>query len=159
MGSSVLFMVASSAAWLFAARGLQGLATGAALSAASAALLDLHPNRDSAGVGLTTAIGAASGIGLGALASSALVQLGTLPRVLPYVVLLVLFAVAFAGAYWMPEPVEKHGRFRLTAERPSVPAVARSSWPPSRFSRRGRSAASSSPSARSWQPIFSTRAT
>jgi MFS family permease len=125
MASSVLFMVAGSAAWLFVARGLQGLATGAALSAASAALLDLHPNRDPAGVGLTTAIGAASGIGLGALASSALVQLGTLPRVLPYVVLLVLFAVAFAGTYWMPEPVEKRGHFRLRPERPSVPAVVR----------------------------------
>jgi predicted MFS family arabinose efflux permease len=59
------------------------------------------------------------------LASSVLVQLGTLPRVLPYVVLLVLFAVAFAGAFWMPEPIEKRGRFRLTAERPSVPAVVR----------------------------------
>jgi predicted MFS family arabinose efflux permease len=125
MASSVLFMVAGSAAWLFVARGLQGLATGAALSAASAALLDLHPNRDPAGVGLTTAVGAASGIGLGVLVSSALVQLGTLPRVLPYVVLLVLFALAFAGAYWMPEPVEKRGRFRLKAERPSVPAVVR----------------------------------
>src|SRR5437899_6040183 len=125
MASSVLFVVAGSATWLFVARGLQGLATGAALSAASAALLDLHPNRDPAGVGLTTAIGAASGIGLGALASSLLVQLGTLPRVLPYVVLLVLFAVAFAGVYWMPEPIEKRGRFRLTAERPSVPAVVR----------------------------------
>src|SRR5689334_21992232 len=122
MASSVLFMVAGSAAWLFVARSLQGLATGAALSAASAALLDLHPNRDPAGVGLTTAVGAASGIGLGVLVSSSLVQLGTLP---PYVVLLVLFALAFAGAYWMPEPVEKRGRFRLTAERPSVPAVVR----------------------------------
>src|SRR5256886_9996440 len=120
MASSVLFMVAESAAWLFVARGLQGLATGAALSAASAALLDLPPNRDPAGVGLTTAIGAASGIGLGALASSALVQLGTLPRVLPYVLLFVLFAIAFAGAYWMPEPIEKRGRFRLPASRPNV---------------------------------------
>ena len=125
MASSVLFMVAGSAAWLFVARGLQGLATGAALSAASAALLDLHPKRDPAGVGLTTATAAASGIGLGVLVSSVLVQLGTLPRVLPYVVLLVLFAVAFAGAYWMPEPIEKRGRFRLTAERPRVPAVVR----------------------------------
>src|SRR5262245_31607498 len=125
MASSLLFMVAGSAAWLFVARGLQGLATGAALSAASAALLDLHPNRDPAGVGLTTATAAAGGIGLGVLASSALVQLGTLPRVLPYVVLLVLFAVAFAGAYWMPEPIEKRGRFRLKAERPSVSAVVR----------------------------------
>jgi predicted MFS family arabinose efflux permease len=125
MASSVLFMVAGSAAWLFVARGLQGLATGAALSAASAALLDLHPKRDPAGVGLTTAIGAASGVGLGALASSALVQLGTLPRVLPYAVLFVLFAVAFAGTYWMPEPIEKRGRFRLRPDRPSIPAVVR----------------------------------
>src|SRR5216684_965460 len=125
MASSVLFMVAGSAAWLFVARGLQGLATGAALSAASAALLDLHPKRDPAGVGLTTATAAASGIGLGVLVSSVLVQLGTLPRVLPYVVLVVLFAVAFAGAYWMPEPIEKQGRFRLKAERPTVPAVVR----------------------------------
>jgi MFS family permease len=125
MASSVLFMVAGSAAWLFVARGLQGLATGAALSAASAALLDLHPKRDPAGVGLTTATAAAGGIGLGALVSSVLVELGTLPRVLPYAVLLVLFALAFAGAYWMPEPVEKRGRFRIRAERPSVPAVAR----------------------------------
>src|SRR6478609_6072371 len=125
MASSVLFMVAGSAAWLFVARGLQGLATGAALSAASAALLDLHPNRDPAGVGLTTATAAASGIGLGALASSLLVQLGVFPRVLPYVLLFVLFAVGFAGTYWMPEPIEKRGRLRLKVERPSVPAVAR----------------------------------
>src|SRR6476646_931489 len=125
MASSVLFMVAGSAAWLFVARGVQGLATGAALSAASAALLDLHPNRDPAGVGLTTATAAASGIGLGVLTSSLLVQRGVFPRVLPYVLLFVLFAIAFAGAYWMPEPIENRGRFRLTAERPSVPAVAR----------------------------------
>src|SRR5436309_10595598 len=39
--STALFAVADSAAWLFVARGIQGLATGAALSAASAALLDL----------------------------------------------------------------------------------------------------------------------
>ena len=125
MASSVLFMAAESAAWLFVARGLKGLATGAALSAASAALLDLHPKRDPAGVGLTTATAAAGGIGLGVLVSSVLVQLGTLPRVLPYVLLFVLFGVAFAGAYWMPEPVEKRGPFRLTAERPRVPAVVR----------------------------------
>ena len=125
MASTVLFMLAGSAAWLFVARGLQGLATGAALSAASAALLDLHPNRDPASVGLTNATAAAAGIGLGALVSSSLVQLGTAPRVLPYVVLLVLFAIAFAGTYWMPEPVSDRGRFRLTAERPRIPAVVR----------------------------------
>src|SRR3989449_3721162 len=79
MASSVLFMVAGSAASLVVARRLQGLATGAALSAASAALLDLHPNRDPASVRLTTATAAASGNGLAALPSSTLVHLGTPP--------------------------------------------------------------------------------
>src|SRR5689334_20289032 len=99
MASTVVFMLADSAAWLFVARGLQGLATGAALSAASAALLDLHPRRDPAGVGLANGVASASGIGLGILVSSSLVQLDREPRVLPYVVLFVLFAVAFAGVY------------------------------------------------------------
>src|SRR3954463_4383287 len=119
MASTVLFILADSIVWLFVARGLQGLATGAALSAAGAALLDLHPRRDPAGVGLTNAVAAASGIGLGMLLSSSLVQLAPAPRVLPYVLLLVLFAVAFAGAYWMPEPVAQRRRLRLTVERPS----------------------------------------
>jgi MFS family permease len=125
MASTVIFMFAESAAWLFVARGLQGLATGAALSAASAALLDLHPRRDPAGAGLANGVAAATGIGLGTLVSSSLVQLGSAPRVLPYVVLLGLFAIAFAGAYWMPEPVETRSRFRLTWERPSVPPAVR----------------------------------
>jgi MFS family permease len=125
MGSTLLFLFADSAAWLFLARGLQGLATGAALSAASATLLDLHPRRDPAGVGLTNGTAAAAGIGLGMLVSSALVQVGWEPRVLPYLVLLVLVAIAFVGAYFMPEPVEHRSRFRLTAERPHVPAVVR----------------------------------
>src|SRR4051812_26434698 len=64
MASTVLFMFAGSAAWLFVARALQGLATGAALSAASAALLDLHPRRDHARVALTNGVAAATGIGL-----------------------------------------------------------------------------------------------
>ena len=47
-------MFARSVAWLFVARAVQGLATGLLLSAASAALLDLHPRRDAARSGCTT---------------------------------------------------------------------------------------------------------
>jgi MFS family permease len=123
--STVLFMFASSIAWLFVARGLQGLATGAAVSAAGAALVDLHPRHDPAAVGLANGVASAAGIGLGALTSAALVQLGWAPRVLPFVVLLVLFAAAFGGAYWMPEPVADRSHFRLTFERPSIPRAVR----------------------------------
>lgn len=125
MASSVVFTVASSAAWLFVARGVQGLATGAALSAASAALLDLHPRRDAGRVSLTNGVASAAGLGVGILVSSSLVQLGIAPRVLPYIFLLTLFALAFAGAYWMPEPVRERSGFRLTVQRPRVPAGIR----------------------------------
>jgi MFS family permease len=125
MGASVLFMVADSVVWLFVARGVQGIATGLALGAASAALLDLHPRRDPAGVGLTNGIVSAGGMGLGVLVSSALVELAPAPRVLPYVALLILFAIAFAGALRMPEPVLDRSRPRLTPQRPSVPPSVR----------------------------------
>src|SRR3954464_396501 len=48
MAATLLFVLADSVAWLFLARGVQGVATGLALGAASAALLDLHPRRDPA---------------------------------------------------------------------------------------------------------------
>jgi MFS family permease len=125
MATSVLFMLADSTAWLFVARGIQGLATGLALGAASAALLDLHPKRNPSAVGLTNGVVSAGGMGLGVLVSAFLVQLAPAPRVLPFVVLFVLFAIAFAGALLMPEPVEAAGRPRLTPQRPSIPPMVR----------------------------------
>jgi len=125
MVSTVLFMLADSVAWLFVARGLQGIATGASLSAASAALLDLHPRRDTAGVSLTNGVASTAGIGLGVLVSAALVELAPAPRVLPYAAELVLFAIAFAGALRMPETVAHRSRLRLQPERPSVPRALR----------------------------------
>ena len=125
MGATVVFLVADSGAWLFVARGVQGLATGLALGAASAALLDLHPRRDAAGVGLTNGVVSAGGLGLGVLVSATFVELLPAPRVLPYVALFVLFAVAFAGVARMPEPVADRRRPRLTPQRPGVPPVVR----------------------------------
>ncbi|HEY3631309.1 MAG TPA: MFS transporter [Jatrophihabitantaceae bacterium] len=125
MLSAVLYIVADGTPWLFVARGIQGLATGAAISTASAALLDLHVRRDPVSVGLMNGVASAAGLGLGSLISSALVQAGTAPHTLPYVVVLVLFGVALVGAYWMPEPVAHRTRFRLTPQRPGVPAGIR----------------------------------
>ena len=125
MGATTLFIVADSVVWLFVARALQGLATGAAISAASAALLELHPRRDPAGVSLTNGVASAAGVGLGVLVSAALVELLPAPRVLPYVALLALFAFALAGVWLMPEPVVVRSRPRLTPQRPYVPRAIR----------------------------------
>jgi MFS family permease len=123
--TTLIYMAAQSVVWLFVARGLQGLATGLALAAASAALLDLHPRKDPAGVGLTNGVASAAGIGLGMLVSATAVQALPAPRVIPYIVLFTLFAIAFAGAVFMPEPVATRAKPRLTPQRPGVPPVVR----------------------------------
>ena len=125
MAATVLFALADSVVWLFIARAVQGAATGLALGAAGAALLDLHPSRDPAGAGLTNGVVSASGMGFGVLVSSAIVELLPAPRVLPYVLLFALFALALSFALRMPEPVADRRRMRLTPQRPSVPASAR----------------------------------
>jgi MFS family permease len=125
MGATVLFMLADSVVWLFAARAIQGLATGMALGAASAAMLDLHPRRDPSGVGLTNGVVSAGGMGLGVLVSATFVELLPAPRVLPYVALFVLFAIALAGVARMPEPVAERSGLRLSPQRPSVPSEVR----------------------------------
>jgi MFS family permease len=123
--SSALFIASDSATWLFVSRGVQGLATGAALSAASASMLDLHHRRDPVSVGLSNGVASTAGLGLGTLCSALIVQAGTAVRELPYVMLLVLFSLALAGVYRMPEPVSQRTPLRLTPQRPNVPAGIR----------------------------------
>lgn len=125
LAATVLYMTAQSVAWLFAARAVQGLATGLALGTASAGLLDFHPRQDPEDVGLTNGVVSAAGLALGALASSVLVQFLPAPRVLPYIVVFILFAVALVGVSVMPEPVAARSRLRLSPQRPHVPAPVR----------------------------------
>jgi MFS family permease len=125
VGASVLFILAESVVWLFAARAVQGAATGLALGTASAGLLDFHPRQDPEGVGLTNGAVSAAGLGFGALVSSTLVQLLPAPRLLPYVLLLVLCGVTLIGVLLMPEPVASRSQLRLAPQRPRVPASVR----------------------------------
>jgi MFS family permease len=124
---TVPFMLADSVVWLFVARGIQGLATGLALSAASAALLDLHPDRDPVSVSLANGVASTIGMGSGVIVSAAIVQFLPAPRVLPYVLLAILFLGFLVAAWRLKEPVEvaPDARFRLTPQRPYVPPVAR----------------------------------
>ena len=120
-----LYMVAQSVVWLFAARALQGLATGAVLAAAGAAMLDLHPRGDAVQTGLVNGVGSALGIGVGAAVSSVLVQEAPDPRVTPFILVFVLFAVALAGTLALGEPVAHTSRPRLRPQRPQVPRSIR----------------------------------
>jgi MFS family permease len=125
LASTVLYMVAASVTWLFAARAVQGVATGLALGTASAGLLDFHPRQDPESVGLTNGAVSAAGLGFGALASSAAVQFLPGPRLLPYAAVFALFAVDLVGVMFMPEPVASRSRLRLTPQRPHLPRSVR----------------------------------
>jgi MFS family permease len=124
MLTTVVFMAADSLAWLFVARAIQGLATGLALAAAGAALLDLHARHDPSAVGLANGVVSTGAIGLGVLVSALITEVLPAPRVLPCVAAFVLLAIAFLGALTMPEPVKSRSRLRLTPQPTNVPRAA-----------------------------------
>jgi MFS family permease len=123
--SALVFASASSVTWLFVARALQGLATGGALGAAGAALIDLHPSADSRTAALVNGVVALAGLGVGALLSSALVQFLPAPRELPFAVVAAMIVVLLALVSVMPEPVARQGRAALRPQRPAIPHQTR----------------------------------
>ena len=123
--SALVFATASSVGWLFAARALQGLATGAALGAAGAALIDLHPTSDTRTAALVNGVVALAGLGIGALFSSALVQFLPAPRELPFAVVAAMIVVLIALVSVLPEPVSRTGRTIIRPQRPAIPQQTR----------------------------------
>jgi len=98
-GVMLLFATASGLDVLLLARVLQGLATGAAVAAIGAALVDLHPERGP----VANAAGAMGGTATGSLVSALFVQLLPAPTQLVYFVLLGLFLLQAAGAVAIAE--------------------------------------------------------
>src|SRR6185437_2971505 len=105
MVGMLAFAAAQSVVWLFAARILQGVATGMAMGAISAALLDLQP-ADRPRLGALVGVAAPlSGLAAGALATGLLVQYGPDPTRLVFWLLLGGFAFAALTAVAVPETV------------------------------------------------------
>ena len=123
-----LFMVARSVAWLFAARALQGLATGAALGAAGAALLDLDQRGDTEHASLANGAASACGSGAGALIAGAMVEFLPDPRVLPFLLVAAFTALLIVAIGFLPESVAAPGPPRLRPQRPRVPVPTRSAF-------------------------------
>jgi MFS family permease len=125
----VLFLFADSTGSLLVARVVQGLATGAALGAAGAALIDLHPRDDAAHAGLVNGVVSTSGIGLGATISALLVAWAPGPRVVPFVVVSALIVIALVAVWAIPESVvDRPAQRRLRPTRPSIPDQTRGAF-------------------------------
>jgi MFS family permease len=122
-GVMVVFATASGLDVLLLARVLQGLATGAAVAAIGAGLVDLHPGRGP----VANAAGAMGGTASGAFLSALLVQLLPAPTQLVYLVLLGLFLLQAAGVRRIAETSSRvPGAVRSLRPTLSLPGGVRS---------------------------------
>lgn len=99
----VLFLSAHGLVMLYVARGVQGLATGAATSALSAALIELQPPSRAAMASLVNSCAPSFGLALGALLTSVLVQYAPSPTRLVYWILLGVTVIGIVAVARMPE--------------------------------------------------------
>jgi predicted MFS family arabinose efflux permease len=121
-GVMVVFALAGGVDVLLVARVLQGLATGAAIGAIGAGLVDLHPARGP----VANATGAMSGTASGALGSALLVALLPSPTKLVYLVLLGAFLIQAAGVAMLAETsARKPGARQSLRPTLAVPAQVR----------------------------------
>ncbi|BAS00108.1 major facilitator superfamily [Blastochloris viridis] len=117
-----LFVAAQAVPMLIVARFLQGLATGAAMSAVGAALIDAHRGHGP----LVNSVAPLIGLALGALGAGALVAFAPLPLRLVYALLLAAIAVQAILVWFVPETaVGRPGALVSLKPTIAVPAQAR----------------------------------
>jgi MFS family permease len=134
VGLAVL-AAARSTAWLFAGRVVQGVALGAIVGTAAAALVELEPVGDRGRAAMATVLAQSGGSAGGPLVAGTLAQWAPAPRQLCFLVGLAASAAVAVGVWRIPEPRRAGGEWRL--QRPAVPAEARA-----RFARASVTAAS-----------------
>jgi predicted MFS family arabinose efflux permease len=116
---SLVFALAPSTAWLFAARALQGLAVGAASAPLTAALTELEPTGNRRKAALVSTVASVGGLGLGPVLGGLLAQYAPAPHVLPFVLEIVLLVPAAIVIFMLPETTH---RTRWRPRRPEIPA-------------------------------------
>jgi MFS family permease len=124
--SDVLFLVGTDVGWVIAGRVVQGIASGAATSAFTAALVELAPSGRKA---LGTVLGSVSltgGLALGSLLAGLALQLTPDANAIIFVVLIVLTAIGGLAVVASPETAAREaGVLRSLVPRVTVPTAAR----------------------------------
>ncbi|SDL19909.1 MFS transporter [Nonomuraea jiangxiensis] len=127
LAAMLVFLFAPSIGWLIAARIIQGVATGAASSALSAAVVKLAPERHKKLGALMTGMAPLAGLGIGALFAGILTQLAPDPVYTVWLVLVVVMAIGTVLTVFTPETSSrKPGALASLVPRASVPPQVRS---------------------------------
>ena len=120
-----MFFFASNIEWVIAARAVQGLATGAAFSAFTAALVELAPPRHRELGAVIGSVAPAGGIGLGALLTGAAIQFTGAPAKIVFAGLALVTSLGIGVAFLSAETViRRPGARRASRPNLSVPRPA-----------------------------------
>jgi predicted MFS family arabinose efflux permease len=123
-----VFLAAHGVEALYAARCLQGIATGLASGPIGAALIDMQPS-GSQRAPVVTSVFSTLGLALGGLITSALVQYAPAPTHLIWWALLAVFSAGIAAVLAMAEPGSKRpGILASLRPRVAVPRQARGTF-------------------------------
>jgi len=124
--SMLVFLVSPSIGWIIAARIIQGIATAAATSSFSAAILELAPDKRKHLAGVIAGLAPAAGIGVGALFSGVIAQFSSSAAATVWSILAAVMLIALVFAVFTPETVtRKPGAIASLRPHVSVPPAAR----------------------------------
>ncbi|CAM5439684.1 MFS transporter [Leifsonia shinshuensis] len=129
VAAMLMFLFSRDIGAIIAARSVQGVATGAAMSTFTAALVELAPERQKklgATIGSTAPVG---GIALGAFFTGLAVQFTSQPTTLVFVTLALLFVAGILVVLASPETVAaRPGALRSLTPRLFIPRAARGEY-------------------------------
>ena len=125
--SMLVFLVSPSITWLIAARVIQGVATAAATSSFSAAILELAPARRKRLARVVAGLAPAAGIGVGALFSGLIAQFLSSAAATVWSILAAVMLIPLVLAIFTPETAScKPGAIASLRPQVFVPPAARS---------------------------------
>jgi MFS family permease len=126
LASNVLFLVAPDIGWVTVGRIVQGIATGAATTAFTAALVEVAPpNRKRLGT-ILGSVSVTGGLALGSLLAGLAIQLTATANALTFVVLTVITILGLVVVVLSPETVARTpGALRSLIPRVAIPPATR----------------------------------
>jgi predicted MFS family arabinose efflux permease len=123
----VLFSVADSVAWLFAARIAQGFAVAMITGAGTAALVEIEPHGDARRAALVATVALTCGTGTGPLVAGTLAEWAPAPRLLCFLVGIAALSILALATLAIEEPAHSR-REGWRVQRPNVPAEIRAAF-------------------------------
>lgn len=107
LASNILFLTAMDASWVIVGRIVQGIASGAATAAFSAAMVELAPERNKRIGAILGSISLTGGLALGSILAGLAIELTPSANTIIFVILIVLTVLGIVVAIAPPAPDDR----------------------------------------------------